>query len=198
MHRASNVREEGGPAPPLGRGAPLLTRVLLGMWAAPRQILRPGYAAAGVRIPRFVLVGMGCALAQLGLLQVLVQSGVQENLANLIAFGASVEINFAASQFYTWRDRWTAAPGPRSLLRRLFLFNASAATTGVVNQGVFGLANLVIWYLPAAALGIGSAAASNFLLNDRLVFCMPRSRRPSSASAPGRRQRRRPPTGQPP
>jgi putative flippase GtrA len=71
------------------------------MWAAPGQILRPCYAAAGVRVPRFVLVGMGCALAQLGLLQMLVQGGVQENLANLIAFGASVQMNFAASQFYT-------------------------------------------------------------------------------------------------
>ena len=101
MHRASNVREERGLAPPLGRGAPLLTRVLSGMWAAPGQILRPCYAAAGVRVPRFVLVGMGCALAQLGLLQMLVQGGVQENLANLIAFGASVQMNFAASQFYT-------------------------------------------------------------------------------------------------
>ena len=156
-------------------------------WAALAQALSPGRAGTGGQVSRFALVGTTCALVQLGLLQILVQGGVQENLANLIAFGVSIQVNFVASQFYTWRDRWTPALGPSPLVRRLFLFNGSAATTGVVNQGVFGLANLLIWYLPAAALGIAVAAVTNFLLNDRLVF-----RRSSSRHLPTVKDTKRP------
>lgn len=141
-------------------------------------------ASTRARVLRFALVGGTCGLIQLGLLHLIVQGGVQENVANLIAFGISVQVNFVLSQFFTWRDRWTPTLGLPRLISRLFLFNGSAATTGVVNQGVFGLANLLIWYLPAAALGIAIAAVTNFLLNDRLVFRLPGS----SRSVPMRRR----------
>jgi putative flippase GtrA len=136
------------------------------LWEAPG----PGQAGTGARVRRFALVGITCGLVQLGLLQVIVEGNVQENLANLAAFALSVQVNFTLSQLYTWRDRRMSTRGPPELVRRLFVFNGAAATTGVVNQGMFGLANLLIWYLPAAALGIAVAAVTNFLLNDRLVF----------------------------
>ena len=126
---------------------------------------------------RFALVGGTCGLIQLGLLHVLVEAQVQENLANLAAFAISAQVNFILSQFFTWRDRWTTGLRPPRLISRLFLFNGSVATTGVVNQSVFGLANLIIGYLPAAALGIAVAAVTNFFLNDRIVFRLPSSQR---------------------
>ena len=145
--------------------------------------LSQGRAATRPRLLRFALVGSICALVQLGLLHVLVQGDVQENVANLVAFGISVQANFVLSQFFTWRDRWTRGPGVARLMSRLFLFNGSAASTGAVNQGVFGLGNLVLWYLAAAALGITVAAATNFLLNDRIVFRVRGSRRLLAANA---------------
>jgi putative flippase GtrA len=97
--------------------------------------------------------------------------GMGERLSNLIAFIVSMELNFVLSQFFTWRDRWSPALRPHKFLARLAMFNVSAASTsGIVNQGVFNLLNLFIWYLPAAAIGICAAAFANFMLNDRLVF----------------------------
>jgi putative flippase GtrA len=82
-----------------------------------------------------------------------------------------MEMNFVLSQFFTWRDRLSPSLRPRRFLARLAMFNFSAiSTSGVVNQGVFNLLNLFMWYLPAAAIGILAAAVANFLLNDRLVF----------------------------
>jgi putative flippase GtrA len=122
------------------------------------------------RLVKFALVGGSCGLLQLAILHTLVTSGLEEHLANLIAFIISMEVNFTLSQLFTWRDRWSASLGAGTLLRRLLFFNAAAATTGVVNQGVFALLALFISYLPAAACGIAVAAFTNFALNDRLVF----------------------------
>ena len=150
------------------------------------------------RVRRFVLVGTTAGLAQLGLLEVFIRAGVHENLANLAAFGVSVQVNFVMSQFYTWRDRWTPTVGLPGLVRRLFVFNGSAAITGVINQGVFGLANLLIWYQPAAALGIATAAVTNFLLNNQLVFRLRNSQRLAATNGDsGRGSTRRSPTGPP-
>jgi putative flippase GtrA len=125
------------------------------------------------RVVRFVLVGGTCGLVQLSVLHALVVGpGMNERLANLlVAFPVSMEMNFVLSQFFTWRDRLSPALRPHRFLARLAMFNLSAiSTSGVVNQGVFNLLNLFIWYIPAAALGILAAAVANFLLNDRLVF----------------------------
>jgi putative flippase GtrA len=82
-----------------------------------------------------------------------------------------MELNFVLNQFFTWRDRWSSTLQPHKFLARLVMFNISAASTsGIVNQGVFNLFNLFMWYLPAAAIGILAAASANFMLNDRLVF----------------------------
>lgn len=138
----------------------------------------PGEAALlmrtlyGNRIVRFAAVGGSCGVVQLSVLHLLVASfGTEEHLANLFAFIISMELNFALNQTFTWRDRWSGSLSFRQIVGRLLLFNVAASlTAGVMNQGVFALMNLFIWYLPAAAIGICVAASANFLLNDRLVF----------------------------
>jgi putative flippase GtrA len=125
------------------------------------------------RVMRFIAVGGTCGLVQLSVLHALVAGpGMDERLANLlVAFPVSMEMNFVLSQFFTWRDRMSTSLKPRRFLARLAMFNLSAiSTSGVVNQGVFNLLNLFMWYLPAAAIGILAAAVANFLLNDRIVF----------------------------
>jgi len=131
-----------------------------------------GRRVLSARLVKFAMVGGFCGLVQLAILHTLVTSGLEEHLANLVAFIISMELNFALHQFVTWRDRWSPSLHPAKLLGRLLLFNASASSTGVINQGVFAIFNLFIWYLPAAAIGIGVAAFTNFLLNDRLIFRM--------------------------
>ena len=132
--------------------------------------LRLGKRVLSARLAKFVMVGGSCAVVQLSVLHGLVTADVEEHLANLIAFIISMEVNFALSQFFTWRDRWSASLGTGTLFRRLLFFNVAATTTGVVNQGAFALLNLFMEYLPAAAGGIAVAAFTNFALNDRLVF----------------------------
>jgi putative flippase GtrA len=135
------------------------------------------------RVMRFLAVGGTCGVIQLSVLHALVAgAGMDERLANLlIAFPISMELNFVLNQFFTWRDCWSSTLQPHKLLARLAMFNLSAASTGLlVNQGVYNLFNLFIWYLPAAAIGICAAAFANFMLNDRLVFRLWSS---SSASA---------------
>lgn len=138
----------------------------------------PGEAALFVRtlfasrITRFLTVGASCGVVQLSVLHALVAGfGTEEHVANLFAFIISMELNFALNQTFTWRDRWSSSLSFQRIVGRLLLFNVAASmTAGVINQGVFALMNLFIWYLPAAAIGICVAATANFLLNDRLVF----------------------------
>lgn len=149
---------------------------------------RPGEAASLVRtlyanrVVRFITVGGTCGVIQLSVLHALVTArGVEEHLANLIAFFISMEINFVLSQLFTWRDRWSPALQSRGFAARLAMFNVSAGVSLVINQGVFAVFNLFVWYLPAAAIGICAAAFTNFMLNDRIVFRLWSPRRASAA-----------------
>jgi len=136
------------------------------------------------RIARFLAVGGTCGVIQLSILHALVVSDVEAHLANLAAFIVSMELNFVLSQFFTWRDRWSASLRPSMILGRFLMFNVSAATTsGVLNQGAFALFNLFISYLPAAAIGICLASITNFLLNDRVVFRLWSSRKATAKTA---------------
>jgi len=123
------------------------------------------------RVIRFLTVGGVCGVIQLSILHTLVAGvGVEEHIANLIAFLISMELNFVLHQMFTWRDRLSPALRPRRILGRLAIFNVSATSTLIINQGTFALLILFIWYLPAAAIGICVAAIANFMLNDRVVF----------------------------
>ncbi|MGD0765707.1 MAG: GtrA family protein [Dehalococcoidia bacterium] len=137
----------------------------------PSELRERARALYANRVARFLAVGGTCAIVQLSILHTLVVSGVEPHLGNLAAFIVSMELNFVLSQFFTWRDRWSAGLRPSMILGRFLMFNVSAsATSGVLNQGAFALFSLFISYLPAAAIGICVAATSNFLLNDRVVF----------------------------
>jgi putative flippase GtrA len=142
----------------------------------------------GRRVVRFLTVGGSCAVIQLSILHVLVVSGIEVHLANLIAFMISMEINFALNQAFTWRDRWSSSLSAGRIIGRLALFNVAAAlTAGVINQGTFALVNLFTSYLVAGAAGIVVAAGANFLLNDKVVFNLWSSRtRPAGATEPQR------------
>ncbi len=126
----------------------------------------------GNRVLRFAVVGGSCGIIQLAVLHMLAAGfSVPWLLANFIAFIISMELNFTLNQLFTWRDRLGSELTPLRLLARVLMFNASASTTGIpLNQGVAALMGLFMWYLPAAAIGIGVAATANFFLSDRLVF----------------------------
>jgi putative flippase GtrA len=141
----------------------------------------------GNRIARFAAVGAGCGVVQLSVLHLLVAGfSAEAHLANFIAFIISMELNFTFNQLFTWRDCWGSELTIGRFFARLLMFNVGASVTGLaLNQGVFALMNLFMWYLPAAAIGICVAAAANFLLNDRLVFRLWSSRgAPATISEP--------------
>ena len=132
------------------------------------------------RVVRFITVGGTCGVIQLSVLQALVVSGVEEHLAYVAAFVVSMELNFALNQSFTWRDRWSPTLRPPRLLARLAVFHVSATTSLGISLGVFSLFNLIIWHIPAAAIGICVAATTNFMLNDRIVFRLWSPRRASA------------------
>jgi putative flippase GtrA len=118
---------------------------------------------------RFVIVGGICGAVQLALLGLFLRSGAPAIPANVAAFLLSAQVNFALSSFFTWHDRAdTAATG--GLGRQWLRFHGSIAGGALVNQAVFLLARHAAPDLTAAALGIGVAAVTNYLLQDRLVF----------------------------
>lgn len=77
-------------------------------------------------MPRFALGDSTCGVIQLGLLHVLAQAEMQENLASLATFGISVQVDFVLSQLFAWRDRWAPRLVPFRLVSRLLAVNAHA------------------------------------------------------------------------
>lgn len=125
------------------------------------------------RILLFVLVGGTCGLLQIAILAGLTRSGnifsdqIGENIANVLAFALSVQLNFILSSNLTWKDK--VVPGA-STLRLYFSFNAMMLGTLVVNQLVFALSNLYLPALVAGMFGIASAAVTNFVISGNFVF----------------------------
>ena len=117
------------------------------------------------RLVRFALVGGICALVQLALLALLLVSGIQSFVANCAAYLLSAQLNFALSVLVIWGDRRAGG-----LRRRWLTFHGSIAATALLNQVVFLVALRELSDLVASALGIGVAAAVNFLVQDRFVF----------------------------
>lgn len=125
----------------------------------------PGPTAAQ-RTLRFSLVGATGVVVNLGILHALVrQAGLHYALASAVAIEASLLSNFLGHRFWTWRDR----PGG---WRSLAAFHA-VAVVGIALQWVTlvaGVEVLRLHYLAAAALGIGIAAAWNFLGHHLVSF----------------------------
>ena len=132
---------------------------------------------ASGRILRFMLTGGAAGLVQLGLLQAGTELGWDPMLANALAFGLAAQINFALSQWFTWRDRHVKWAIWCPLAGRWLRFHASICGTALLNLVVFALCGALLPTLLAALLGIAAAAMANFVLGDRFVF------RPSTARA---------------
>ena len=119
---------------------------------------------------RFGLSGGVSGLLQLALLAKLTHAGWAPLSANGVAFIVAAQVNFAVNWVFTWRDRHADGSQVRSFLQRWAMFHGAVAGTACLNMLVFTLARLAVPPLPAAALGIASAAGVNYMLGDRLVF----------------------------
>jgi putative flippase GtrA len=131
------------------------------------------------RLLRFAMSGAAAALVQLGMLAGLTGRGAPPVPADLAAFLAAAQVNFALSQSFTWGDRRLGG----SLVARWAAFHLAIAGTALVNIGVFALAHHWAPAVIAAALGIAVAAAINFAVGDRVVFAAAvpaRSRAPAA------------------
>ncbi|MGE3911447.1 MAG: glycosyltransferase family 39 protein, partial [Chloroflexota bacterium] len=121
------------------------------------------------RLFRFALTGGLAALTQLLLLELLVGQGAPAIAANVSAFIVAAQVNFWLSSLFTWRDR-AGAPGMAGLAGRWLRFHGAILGTAVLNLAVFSVSVTVLPHLMAAVLGIGAAAAANFVSGDRFVF----------------------------
>lgn len=122
--------------------------------------------AATPRLVRFVFVGCAIACIQLAILSILT-FWIDEHIANIIAIMVAVQGSFILGSLVTWGDR--LASGGTTFVRWL-AFHGSVAGTVSLNMATFALTNIWLTTLPAAAAGIGAAAAFNYLSGDRLVF----------------------------
>ena len=103
---------------------------------------------------------------QLSLLAALLAGGLRPFPANALAFLSAAQLNFALSQLITWGDRrFRGTP-----VGRWFRFMAGIGSTAAMNLVVFAAAHTMVGPLPAAAIGIGVAAAGNYLIGDFAVF----------------------------
>jgi len=111
------------------------------------------------------VTGLGVALVQLTLLQLLLEAGAPALPANALAFFLAANLNFAVSSAFTWADRPT-----EGVAARWVRFFTAIAGTSLLNMATYALALPVTGELPAAALGLAVAAAVNFIAADRVVF----------------------------
>src|SRR3954471_17938184 len=112
---------------------------------------RPYGSTLAARLVRFGLTGGTAGLAQLGLLRGLELLGAAPLVANALGFLLAAQLNFAASQVFTWADRPLA--GTPGLGRRWLTFHVAIAGTAVLNMLVFALARTTWPDLVASALG---------------------------------------------
>lgn len=118
------------------------------------------------RILRFGTSGAISAIFQLGVLWALLDVDLRTAAANLLAFLAGAQLNFALNRYFTWSDRAASTSAFATWGR----FMCAVSATAMLNLGVFALADRVIPSLPAAAIGIGVVAVVNFFLGDRAIF----------------------------
>ena len=126
------------------------------------------------RLKRFLLVGSSAFVVNALLMVFFVEvlgfvSPLLKNTANLIAMEISIFYNFLISRTWTWKD------APKKQQRRLavqFLAFNFAALAGVVMRmaSFAAMETWQIYYLLNMTIGVGMAAAFDFVLYDRLIF----------------------------
>jgi putative flippase GtrA len=121
---------------------------------------------------RFAVVGLAMTALNFVVFELLEQRMVAE-LANVLAFVAATQVNFAVSYYWTWSTRRViGGETVASVLRRAVLFNGSAALAFGVNAAVFSLVYRVVGVSPTASVLIATVASAvaSFVLSSRLVF----------------------------
>lgn len=122
---------------------------------------------------RFGLTGASAGLVQLGLLRWMTAAEVHPLLSHGVGFLIAAQANFQLSQAFTWADRPADGAADGALWLRWARFHLAISGTALLNMLVFAAAHAVAPDITASALGIGVAAALNFLLADRVVFRAP-------------------------
>ena len=122
------------------------------------------------RFLRFNGVGVAGFLLQLGLLTVLVYSGVHYLIATALAVEAAVLHNFFWHERWTWADR---PAGGRARLLRLGRFHALNGLVSLVGNLLLMrlfVGTLAMPAVPANLLSVLACAAINYFGSDRVVF----------------------------
>jgi putative flippase GtrA len=130
------------------------------------------------RAARFIGVGAGGFLVQLGAVEALVRFGsLSPVLATAVAVEAAILHNFLWHERWTWADR----PAGDRRLERFLRFNGVTALVSI--GGNVALIQLLTgrWHLPlllANASAVALMSAVNYACADRLVFTAGRPRAP--------------------
>jgi putative flippase GtrA len=123
---------------------------------------------AAVRPAEFLTIGGVGALFQLSVLALLKEGTGLGSWSNAIAFLLAAQLNFVLNYAVTWRDRRTHSPGV--FVRQLAGFNVLVCAGLPVNQAVYLLADMVLPYILAGAVGIGATTLGKYLIADRWIF----------------------------
>ena len=123
-----------------------------------------------IRWLKFNAVGLIGVVVQLGVLSLLVKSGVHYLVATALAVETAVLHNYA------WHVRWTWAERAGSLWRFHLANGLISLLSNLVLMRVF-TGWLGIPVLPANLLAIGLTSILNFVLGDRWVFSAKRADR---------------------
>jgi len=145
---------------------------------------------------RFIAVGFFCSALQLVILFALVNLGVSrliahllsytssdlsidKEIANLLGFAISTQVNFTLSYHFTWFERKAPVSSFASVAKKLFSFNLMALTSLMVNQMAFAFSvHLHAHYLLAGVIGILTAFVVNFGVSKWIIF------RPETVAVP--------------
>ncbi|HTV02948.1 MAG TPA: GtrA family protein [Luteitalea sp.] len=119
------------------------------------------------RLSRFVIVGLGGFLVQMGTAASLLGLGLAPVLATLVAIEAAIVHNHAWHRRWGWRERAALLPWWQTLLRAHAGVGASSLAIGV---GMVAVLDGRMPPLAAQCLAVAACAAVNFVLADRWVF----------------------------
>ena len=126
------------------------------------------------RIIKFVCVGFTATIIQLTLMWIMVEvlgwKGYYfKNLANIISGELGLIYAFALNRIWTWRDN--AHIRNNSLLHQFILYHSGVLLGIVVKICLFATLDLFgIYYLINVLIGVGIAAAINYVFFDKIVF----------------------------
>ncbi len=124
------------------------------------------FAAAHQRFLLFAVIGGYVTLQGAAILWLLVEAELRPEIANIGQMIVSIETNFFANNWLTWRDR-----RERSLWDRYKRFHFAKIGTVVLNSLLFAaLIWLKIPYMLVYIINVGVFTAINFLVNEKFVF----------------------------